>query len=80
MVATVSCQAQGVGQPILVPGPRLPPLPWLVRLVRRDGTVFGETIEDGNRGPRMILVRGEVMTEDSWPNSTGGFEHSPCAS
>ena len=78
-IAQVSCQDQGVGQPILVPGADLPPLPWVVRLVGSGGAALWQITEDGNSGPRMILIRGTTVSEVVWPGDTGGPAQSPCA-
>jgi hypothetical protein len=63
VVATVSCQLDSnVGGPTLTPGPDLP-LPWTVRVLRRNGVVLGSWQELGDRGPRQILIRGEQAVE-----------------
>jgi hypothetical protein len=63
VVAQSRCQLDsGAGGPMLTPGPDAP-LPWTVKLVRADGSVYGSWVETGTTGPRTILVRSDGVLE-----------------
>jgi hypothetical protein len=63
VVGHIECQLNsGKGIPAVTPGPDLA-LPWTVRLVRADGSLFGRWVYSGAAGPRTIVIRTDGPIE-----------------
>ena len=82
IVAVSVCQAgQAEGAaPRLTPGGDLPPLPWTVRLLRKDdGSPLGTWTYAGDTGPRRLLIRGGEAGDVPVGVSAGPAPGTACA-
>ena len=69
LVATASCQLDGAAGFELRPSAEMP-LPWTISVFDNRGLKLGSWTEDGEDGPKQLLIRGSVAYYQS--TSSGG--------